>query len=172
MRGRPTCLFLRQFAPLVAVTVLLGPAPAFAAGPAPDRAPAASGLQPDPAPGARTQTRPTAPAATTPTRPVYVAPARVVAPVVHQAAPTRPVAKRPAVAKPKRKPKPKHPVTHRAATFALPRIALPTLTQAARVREPRDLDAVLAGVALLLAAVTAGSGARLVSRWNSRAGAA
>jgi len=40
-----------------------------------------------------------------------------------------------------------------------------------QVRAPRDLDAVLAGVALLLAAATAGSGARLVSVWNRRAGA-
>jgi hypothetical protein len=91
--------------------------------------------------------------------------------VVHQA-PTQPAAKRTVAVKPKPKVKPKRPVVHRTATFALPRIALPALTQAARVREPRDLDAVLAGVALLLAAVTAGSGARLVSRWNGRAGAA
>jgi hypothetical protein len=97
---------------------------------------------------------------------VYVAPARaVVTPVVHDATPTRTVA-------PKQKPKPKRRVSHPAARFALPRIALPALTQAAHVREPRDLDAVLAGIALLLAAVTAGSGARLVSRWNHRAGAA
>ncbi|HST16632.1 MAG TPA: hypothetical protein VLK36_03120 [Gaiellaceae bacterium] len=94
----------------------------------------------------------------------------MVAPVVHQAVPTRPVAKRKVIAK--TKPAPKRPAAHRAATFALPRIVLPTLTQAARVRDSHDLDAVLAGVALLLAAVTAGSGARLVSQWNSRAGAA
>lgn len=99
---------------------------------------------------------------------MYVAPApAVVTPAVHHAA-----AKRTVAPKSKPKPKPKRRVAHPAATFALPRIALPALTQAAHVREPRDLDAVLAGIALLLAAVTAGSGARLVSHWNHRAGAA
>jgi hypothetical protein len=93
----------------------------------------------------------------------------VAAPVVHHAAPTRPVTTPKVVAK--TKPAPKRPVEHRTATFALPRIALPTLTQAARERESHDLDAVLAGIALLLAAVTAGSGARLVAQWNSGAAA-
>ena len=101
---------------------------------------------------------------------MYVAPApAVVTPAVHHAAPTRTAAPKQT---PKPKPKPKPRVAHPAATFALPRIALPALTQAAHVRQPRDLDAVLAGIALLLAAVTAGSGARLVSSWNHRAGAA
>jgi hypothetical protein len=172
MRGRPTCLLLRQFAPLFAVVALLGPTAAFAAGPAPDRAPAAaSGLRPDPAPGARPQAHPAAPVATTTRRPVYLAPAAaVVAPVARHAAPARTVEKRPVASKPK--PKPKRRVVHPAATFTLPRVALPALAAASAVRAPRDLDAALAVVALLLAAVTAGSGARLVSRWNSRAGAA
>ena len=49
---------------------------------------------------------------------------------------------------------------------------MPALIAADPVRAPRELDAILAGVALLLAALTAGSGARLVSVWNRRAGAA
>lgn len=170
MRGRPSCLLLRRVGLLAAAVALLGPVPALAAGPAPDQAPAqSSGLRPDPPPGVRQQAPAAAPATTTTRRPVYVAPApAVVTPAVHHAAPKRTVEKRTVAPRPR----PKRHVTHPAATFALPRIALPSLTHAAHVRQPRDLDAVLAGIALLLAAVTAGSGARLVSRWNDRAGAA
>jgi hypothetical protein len=51
-------------------------------------------------------------------------------------------------------------------------VASPFLITAAAANTPGDLDAILAGVALLLAAVTAGSGARLVAVWNRRARAA
>jgi hypothetical protein len=78
---------------------------------------------------------------------------------------------------PAARPAPKVPA-HKAARahaspFTLPHVAVPALaTIAAPARTPRSLDVLLAGVVLLLAAVTAGSGARLVSLYNRRAGAA
>jgi hypothetical protein len=68
---------------------------------------------------------------------------------------------------PAQKPKPRPSLP---SAFLLPRIALPAVIAADPVRAPHDLDAVLACVALLLAAATAGSGARLVSVWNRRVG--
>ncbi len=162
MRGRPARELLRQSAPLIAVAAVLVVAPAAAgAGPQPDRPPSTSAtLAPDPVPG-------TAPAAarapvTAPTSSghVDVAPARapakpvVPAKVTHKSAPVRRVHR---------------PAPARVSRYVLPRIALPALIAGDPVRAPRDLDAILAGVALLLAAVTAGSGARLVSIWNRRA---
>lgn len=165
MRGRPARELLRQSAPLIAVAIVLAVAPVAAAGtPHPDQAPSTPAtLAPDPVPGTvvpgtsrGAPSRVTTPASS---RPVYVAPAtakpvtrakvkHAVVPKVHERAPARP------------------------SRYVLPRIAMPALIAAGPVRAPRDLDAILAGVALLLAALTAGSGARLVSVWNRRAGAA
>lgn len=164
MRGRPPRELLRQSAPLVAVVAVLVLAPAAAgAGPQPDRPPSTPAkLAPDPVPGTVVPgTSRAAPSrVTTPTSAsrVYVAPA-----------PSRPATP----AKPKHAvaPRPHKPVPARPSRYLLPRIALPAVIAADQVRAPRDLDAVLAGVALLLAAATAGSGARLVSVWNRRAGA-
>ncbi len=162
MRGRPGSVLLRRFAPLAAVAVLLAPAQALAATPAPDRAPSApGGLAPDPVPGST----PTHPAATVPAtrRPVYVAPAHTVT------TKTRSVPKQHAPARPARKPA----VSKRAsvpAAFALPHVAVPALGTVAPARALRGLDVLLASVALLLAAAAAGSGARLVSVYNRRAG--
>jgi hypothetical protein len=74
----------------------------------------------------------------------------------------RPKVKHPAARRPAHRPTASH-----SARFLLPHIALPALVAADPVRAtPRDLDALLAVLALLLAAVTAGSGARLVAVWN------
>ena len=165
MRGRPARELLRQSAPLIAVATVLAVAPAAAAGaPHPDQAPSVPAtLAPDPVPGTvvpgtspTTTSRVTTPASS---RPVYVAPATA-KPVTHTKVKPAAVrrAHRPAPARPSR--------------YVLPRIAMPALIAADPVRAPRELDAILAGVALLLAALTAGSGARLVSVWNRRAGAA
>lgn len=170
MRGRPTCLLLRRFAPLAAVAALVGPAAALAA-PSPDRAPSSSsGIAPDPAPGSRPDAHTAAPAQpasrATPaataieSRPVYVVPARH----VPRHPPRKPAKPKPAVVR--------HRVAARQAAFLLPRVALPVLgSAAASVGDSHDEEVVLAVVALLLAAAAAGSGARLVSTWN-RAGAA
>ncbi len=66
-------------------------------------------------------------------------------------------------AKPKHvvvEPRPHRPAPARPVRFRLPRVALPALIAVDPVRSPHDRDAVLAGVALLFAAVTAASGAR------------
>jgi hypothetical protein len=167
MRGRPARELLRQSAPLIAVAAVLVVAPAAAAGARhPDQPPsAAATLAPDPVPG--TAQAADAKRTTTPpsSRHVYVAPvsARSVVPAK--------VIQRPKPASVRRTnrptPAPAHP-----SRYLLPRIALPALVATGPVHAPRDLDAILAGFALLLAAVTAGSGARLVSIWNRRAGAA
>ena len=172
MRGRPGRELLRQSAPLIAVAAVLVVAPAAAAaGPEPDRAPASptaqsSGLAPDPVPGTVTHTvtpvtsRPAAPRST------YVAPAYV-APAATPATP-----KPATVARPKVKHTAAHRPVHRpvathSASFLLPHIALPALVAADPIRAtPHHLDVLLAVFALLLAAVTAGSGARLVAVWN------
>ncbi len=179
MRGRPAVELLRQSAPLAAAVVVLAAVPvASAGGPQPDRAPSSpavsspsagsGGLAPDPVPG--TSQAPPARSSVPVSRPAVVTPAvSPVAPVTHHT-PTHTVVS-PAKTKPKPKPHP-HPVAPRPTRFVLPEIALPTLAAVGSARAPRDLDAVLAGLALLLAAVTAGSGARLVAVWNRRAGAA
>jgi len=176
MRGRPTCLLLWRCAPFATAAILLGP-PAALAAPSPDRAPnASSGIAPDPAPGSRPDTRPAAPKQpasratpqSTATRPAYVAPVAPAATTKAHAAPRH--------AHEQHK-QAKHVTTHpRAAAhptaFRLPRVAVPVLgTAAASVGRSHDEEVVLAVVALLLAAVAAGSGARLVSAWN-RAGTA
>jgi hypothetical protein len=162
MRGRPARELLRQSAPLIAVAALLAVAPRAAAGaPHPDRPPSVPAtLAPDPVPG----TSPAAPSRVTPPESssrVYVAPA-----------PTTPVRHATVKPKPTAAPRVRRPAPARPSRYVLPRIAIPALIAADPVRAPRDLDAILACVALLLAAVTAGSGARLVSVWNRRAGAA
>ena len=166
MRGRPARELLRQSAPLIAVAALLVVGPAAAAGtPHPDQAPSTPAtLAPDPVPGtvvpgtsSTTPSRVTTPASS---RPVYVAPA-----------PSKPVT--PAKVRKHAAVRPVHqPAPARPSRYVLPRIAMPALIAADPVRAPRDLDAILAVVALLLAALTAGSGARLVSVWNRRAGTA
>ena len=159
MRGRPPHELLRQSAPLIAVIAVLALAPAAAgAGPQPDRAPAApSTLAPDPVPGTVVPgtSHAAPPRVTTPTRSsrVYIAPA-----------PSRHAT--PAKVKHLVVPRPHKQVPPRPSRYLLPRIALPAVIAVDPVRAPRDLDAVLAGVALLIAAATAGSGARLVSVWN------
>ena len=167
MRGRPARELLRQSAPLIAVAALFVVGPAAAAGtPHPDQAPSTPAtLAPDPVPGtvvpgtsSTAPSRVTAPASS---RRVYVAPA-----------PSRPVTSakvrpKPASVRPVHQPAPARP-----SRYVLPRIAMPALIAADPARAPRDLDAILAVVALLLAALTAGSGARLVSVWNRRAGTA
>ncbi len=49
----PANVHLRRLLPLIAVTTLLGPGAAYAAGPAPDQSPVAPSLAPDPAPVTR-----------------------------------------------------------------------------------------------------------------------
>lgn len=176
MRGRRGVELLRQSAPLAAAVVVLVAVPvASAGGPQPDRAPSApavsggsGGLAPDPVPG--TSRAPAARSSAPASRPAVVGPAiSPAAPAAHTTvAPTHPV-RHPVVrhAKPKRKPTP-HTAAAAPSRFVLPEIASPTLVAVGVARAPRDLDAVLAGLALLLAAVTAGSGARLVSVWNRR----
>ena len=157
-------MLLRRFAPLAAVAVLLTPGQALAATPAPDRAPSApGGLAPDPVPGST----PAHPAATVPAtrRPVYVAPVQAATPK------TRSAPKRHTPARPARKRAVSKPSVHPDA-FALPHVAVPALGAVAPARALRGLDVLLAGVALLLAAAAAGSGARLVSVYNRRAGTA
>ena len=168
MRGRPARELLRRYAlpTAAAVVLVVVPAAAAAGAPSPDRAPAVPAtLAPDPVPGtSQAPPRPvTAPPTTT--QPAYVAPVvahAAPAPVkhaavVHHARKRTPVAK----SKPGRKPKP--PVR-----FALPQIAVPSLAAVAAASSSHDGDAALAGLALLLAAATAGSGARLVSVWSRR----
>jgi hypothetical protein len=165
MRGRPACELLRQSAPLIAVAALLVVAPVAAGSPQPDRAPSTPAtLAPDPVPGTKVPgTSSTAPARVpTPasSRRVYVAPTPA-KPVTHATvkhAAVKPAHRRASPARPSR--------------YVLPRIAFPALIAADPVRVPGDLDAILAGLALLLAAVTAGSGARVIAVWNRRARAA
>lgn len=164
MRGRPVCVLLRRFAPLVAVAVLVAPAQAVAAPPSPDRAPSTpGGLAPDPVPGSA----PARAAAVTGTpRPAYVPP-------VHPAPTTTPaVPKKHAAARPAHKPAVPKRGRVPSTPFVLPHVAVPALGTIAPARTLRGLDVLLAGVALLLAAATAGSGARLVSVYNRRIGAA
>jgi hypothetical protein len=168
MRGRPVCVLLRRFAPLAAVAVLFAPAQAFAGSPSPDRPPAGapSGLTPDPVPGTASARHSSSSTTTGTHRPAYVAP-------VHAATTKTPtVAKKHAVVRPAHKGQVRPRPSMQVAAFTLPHIAVPRLVAIAPVRSPRSLDALLAGVALLLAAATAGSGARLVSIYNRRAGVA
>jgi hypothetical protein len=149
----------------MAVVAALVAAPAAAGGsPQPDRPPAASTtLAPDPVPGTAPAASPrvTAPVATAPVQPV--APVQPAKPVTHvKATPKHAVVK----------PRPHRPAPARPARFRLPRVALPALMAVDPVSSPGDRDAVLAGVALLFAAVTAASGAHLVAVWNRQAGAA
>ncbi len=169
MRGRPARELLRQSAPLIAVlaALVVAPAAAAAASPQPDKAPSvAPALAPDPVPGTSVPTtssqQPVSPA-TTPARPpaAYVAPAHTPPKAV-----THAKAKH-AVVRPRHR-----AVAARPTRFVLPGVALPVLIGAAAANAPRDLDAILAGVALLLAALTAGSGARLVAVWSRKARAA
>lgn len=173
MRGRPARELLRQSAPLIAVLAALVVAPAAAAAsPQPDKAPSvAPALAPDPVPGTSAPTtsapttssqQPVSPV-TTPARPpaAYVAPAHTSPKTVTHAKVKQ------AVVRPRHR-----AVAARPTRFVLPRVALPVLFTAAAANAPRDLDAILAGVALLLAAVTAGSGARLVAVWSRKARAA
>jgi len=166
MRGRPGRELLRQSAPLIAVAAVLVVAPAAAAaGPEPDRAPASptaqsSGLAPDPVPGTVTHTvtpvtsRPAAPRATS------------VAPAPAPATPKPATVARPKVKHTARRAVHRPVATH-SASFLLPHITLPALAAADPIRAtPHHLDVLLAVFALLLAAVTAGSGARLVAVWN------
>jgi hypothetical protein len=168
MRGRPVRELLRRFTLPIAAAAALAVVPVAAAGggPSPDRAPdAPATLAPDPVPG-------TSQAPPAVTRPVTTVPAAApssvaVAPVVTHAAP---------------KPKPvKHAAAvHRAhkqvpvkkseppVRFVLPRVAAPSLAAIAAAPS-HDGEVALAGLALLLAAVTAGSGARLVAVWSRRA---
>jgi len=167
MRGRPGRELLRQSAPLIAVAAVLVVAPAAAAaGPEPDRAPASpptqsSGLAPDPVPGTVMHTvtpvtsRPAAPRST------YVAPAATPA-TPKPATVARPKVKHTAARRAVHR-----PVATHSASFLLPHITLPALAAADPIRAtPHHLDVLLAVFALLLAAVTAGSGARLVAVWN------
>jgi hypothetical protein len=167
MRGRPRCLLLRRFAPLLAVAALFGPADALAGTPSPDAPPPApTGLAPDPAPGSHPAARPrvhavtVTPAAPT-THPTYVAPAR------HAAAPAK-SARPKTVPKPKPKARPHRHAAAAPARFVVPRIALPAAISATPARTLGAVDAALAGLALLAAAAAAGSGARLVAVWNRR----
>jgi hypothetical protein len=172
MRGRPVRELLRQFTPLIAVAALFVVAPAAAAGsPQPDRAPSVTpALAPDPVPGTSAPSRSSQPAVTpvttavpTPVTPraAYVAPAHTSPHAVKH------VKVKHAVVRPRHR-----AVEARPTRYILPRVALPALITGAAANAPRDLDAILAGVALLLAAVTAGSGARLVAVWNRKARAA
>jgi hypothetical protein len=170
MRGRPASELLRQSAPLIAVLALLVVAPAAAtaaASPQPDRAPSVRpALAPDPVPGTsapRSLSRPAVTPATTPVSPpaAYVAPTHTAPKAVTL------VKVKHAVVRPRHR-----RVQARPARFVLPRVALPVLIAGAGANAPGDVDAILAGVALLLAAMTAGSGARLVAVWNRRAPAA
>lgn len=170
MRGRPRCLLLRRFAPLLAVAALLGPSAALAGTPSPDAPPPApTGLAPDPAPGSH-------PAARRPVHAVAVTPAAPTTRVTYVAPPARHVVASAKHARPKAEPKPKphaKPRPHRRAAveptrFVVPRIALPAAIAAEPARTLGAVDAVLAGLALLAAAAAAGSGARLVAVWNRR----
>jgi hypothetical protein len=166
MRGRPARVLLRQSAPLIAVAALLVVAPVADAGsPQPDQAPSSPAtLAPDPVPGtvapgasSPARSRVSAPASSTPVHVVSAAPAKPA---------TRKTVKHTSVV-PSHRPAPVRP-----SRYVLPRVAFPALIAAGPVRAPRDRDAILAGLALLLAAVTAGSGARLMAVWNRRARAA
>jgi hypothetical protein len=168
MRGRPARELLRRFTlpTAAAVALVVVPAAVAAGGPSPDRAPSApSTLAPDPAPGATVPHSTSAPvtSAPPPRTPVSIPQA-----VTHVNAQPRTV-KRAAVVHharkraPAAKPKPA-PVVR----FALPRIAVPSLAAVVAVPASHDAEVALAGLALLLAAVTAGSGARLVAVWSRR----
>lgn len=168
MRGRPASELMRQRAPLIAVVAALVVAPvAAAASPQPDKAPSvAPALAPDPVPGSSpvgTSSPTAATPVTTPARP----PAPYVAPTRTRPKPVTHVKVKHAVVRPRHRPAQAQPTR-----FVLPRVALPVLITEAAASAPGDVDAILAGVALLLAALTAGSGARLVAVWNRRAGAA
>jgi hypothetical protein len=165
MRGRPARELLRQSAPLIAVVAALVVAPvAGAASPQPDRAPSvAPALAPDPVPGSSapgTSSRPAVTPVTTPAHP----PAAYVAPTHTPSKAVTHVKVKHTVIRPRHR-----SVQARPMRFVLPRVALPVLIAGAAANAPGDVDAILAGVALLLAAVTAGSGARLVTVWNRRA---
>ena len=161
MRGRPRCLLLRRFAPLLAVAALLGPTAARAGTPSPDSPPAAATLAPDPAPGA-SRAAP-APVHTPLTAPVVTAPVR------HVVTPAKHVPAGPAHAKAKVRPR-RHPAAHETR-FVVPRIALPASIGVSSERTLHAADAVLAVLALVAAAAVAGSGARLVFVWHRGAGA-
>jgi len=172
MRGRPALELLRQSVPLIAVLAALVVAPAAApASPQPDKAPSvAPALAPDPVPGTPAPRSSSQSAVTPVTTPVTTP----VSPRAAYVAPTHTSPKAVTHLKVKHAVvRPRHRAVEAQPTrFVLPRVALPVLISAAAANAPRDLDAILAGVALLLAAVTAGSGARLVAVWNRKARAA
>jgi hypothetical protein len=162
-------VLLRRLSPLAAVLALLAPPVARATSDSPDPAPGATVLQPDPAPVARAQPART-PAVPAPTRPAVVVRAVVDAPVRAvtartQAAPPPERTSTPVTAKPKLKPRIHKRASALAANFDLPPVLGPAfLDVPAASRTP----AVLAAVALLAAALTAGSGAGLVFSWSRR----
>jgi hypothetical protein len=170
--GTEQAVLLRRISPLVAVLALLAPPAARATSDAPDPGPGATVLRPDPAPVAQPKTfRQTAAPAPAPTKPivlraVVVAPAHDVA--VHTRAAPLPVqTNKPVAAKPKPKAKPRahKRASSLAANFDLPPILGPTLLA---VPESSRTPAVLAALALMAAALTAGSGAGLVFSWSRR----
>jgi hypothetical protein len=168
--GIEQAVLLRRLSPLAAVLALLAPPAARAASDSPDPAPGATVLQPDPAPVARAKPVRTA-AAPAPRRPAVVVRAVVVTPVRAvtartQAAPPPPErTSKPVTAKPKPKPRTHKRASALAANFDLPPVLGPAFLDVPRAsRTP----AVLAAVALLAAALTAGSGAGLVFSWSRR----
>lgn len=159
-------VLLRRISPLATVLALLAPPAARATSDSPDPGPGATVLRPDPAPAAKSKpVRKTgAPAPTRPivVRAVVVAPAHVIPVQPRVAAPPVPRSK-PAKAKPK-------PHTHKpssvlAANFELPPVLGPAFLD---VPDSTRTPALLAAVALLAAALTAGSGAGLVFSWSRR----
>jgi hypothetical protein len=168
--GTEQAVLLRRLSPFAAVLTLLAPAAARAASDSPDPAPGAAVLKPDPAPVAKPKPVQKS-AAPAPTRPVVVR-ATVVAPAYAVPARTQVAApfvrtSKPVQAKPKPKPKLR---THKAApalaaNFDLPPVVGPAFLD---VPESTRTPAVLAAVALLAAALTAGSGAGLVFSWSRR----
>ena len=163
-------VLLRRMSPLAAVLALLAPAAARATADSPDPAPGATVLRPDPAPVAKPKPvrKSAAPAPTRPVvvRALVVAPAHVVPAQTHVTAP--PVQRStPLKAKTKPKPKPRahKPSSVLAANFELPPVLGPAFLD---VPDSTRTPAVLAAVALLAAALTAGSGAGLVFSWSRR----
>ena len=169
-------LLLRRFSPLAAVLVLLAPPAARATSDSPDPAPGATVLQPDPAPVAAPAAEPkplrkslaSAPTRRVVVRAVVVAPAQPAAAPAHVSLPLVRTS-RPVAAKPKPKPHPHQhphkPTSALAANFDLLPVLGPAFLGAA---DSSRTPAVFAAVALLVAALTAGSGAGLVFSWSRR----
>jgi len=151
---------LRRFAPLVAVLVLLGPAPARAASPAPDAAPTVAGLAPDPVP--RTAPPATGHAARPAAPREIAAVSRPVLPAVEQ-----PKEAPLPVVKPKPKPRPQHP--HPVRIVDVVPLRVDVHRELGAIAAPARDDRLLALAAgALLAAVTAAASGAALTRFARR----